>query len=153
MKYIKTYEKKYSVEDLLLSIEYRNYGQFIDIIANTSFSQEELDMALYESINIITVPIIFCKKLIKKGADVNFVNNRHYDTDSLLMIASFSQADIKKMKLLIENGANLWYKNNKGKDFYDYITEPNVKEKINKILPKEFLEYKEMQKDVEKYNL
>lgn len=164
MKYLKTFEniKNKWKDDLYTAIESNNYDDVEDLIekgVNVNCEYEDEDSPLYEAINSRKKWKIV-KLLIDSGANINYINESEGNTP--LILSAYDVVDYTLMKLLIKKGANLYHKNNDGLDFYDNLMRTyaeseykyeNIKGKENKIIPKEFLEFKELEYAAKKYNL
>lgn len=162
LKYDKDINKRYDDGYTLLMLACKAKSLYLvrDLIKNNAdvnLKNDSGETALmiacsgYSSSGDLGYRNLIIKELINAGANVNL-------KDLSSKCALLKTHDYDAIKILISAGADLNSKDKSGKDIFDYFYYDNIsiEEKIQKDFPKKYKEYqdrKEMEKDIEKYNL
>ena len=163
MKYIKTY-KLFEDTDFKFNNDENNLDS-IDLktaIELNQIDQIELFIELggdvntnvYPEFSLLGYALLNMKEeimelLILNGSDVNFIYHGS-NRNSILILSAKNFIRISTIINLIKAGADVWYENSFGENFFDYF-ESNL-EDLWKEFPKLKKEYL-LKKDMEKFNI
>ena len=168
-------ETEYGYNTLIHSIidDHKNIFDFcieqgadVNFIAANNYTP--LQAAIYDNFENVNDPdIYYIKKLIEKGANVNYIStsiidNRLYKNISILHVAIYAECSIEIIKLLLQHGADKDHKetttNKTALEFAEHRSIPGKKKYYEKLIKLLKGESNEMWKgfsrsDIEKFDI
>ena len=150
MKYLKKFEKL--TNNLISYVRSHDIEEIKKLIENgVNLNEQDKigNIALHWATWFGYVDII--KMLVNAGADINIQNDD--GETSLILAASYHapHVNLYVIRALIDGGSDWSIKDNKNKDFLDYLNKMN-KKIIIELYPEKYEGYL-IKKDMEKYNL